>query len=167
MSIKGHVGSQVASWTEMTVLLLFFSCSFMSDSLQPSGLQPTRFPCPSLSPGVCSNSCPLSQGCHPTISFSISPFSFCSQYFPASRAFPVNQFSASGGPRIGASALASVLAMNILGWFHLGLTSLFSLQFQGLSKVFSSTTIWKHQFLGTQPSLWSKSHINTWLLEKP
>ena len=104
-SINGHVGSQVASWTEMTLLLLF-SCSFMSDSLQPSGLQPTRFPCPSLSTRVCSNSSPLSQWCHPTISSSVIPFSSCLQSFPASGSFPMSNQS------IGASASASVLPMN-------------------------------------------------------
>ena len=111
MSIKGHVGSQVASWTEMTVLLLFFSCSFMSDSLQPSGLQPTRFPCPSLSTRVCSNSSPLSQWCHPTISSSVIPFSSCLQSFPASGSFPMSWLFASGNQSTGASASASVLPM--------------------------------------------------------
>ena len=95
------------------------------------------------------------------------PFSSCPQYFPASGYFPMNQLFTSGGQSIGASASASVLPMNIQGWFSLGLTGLVSLQSQGLSRVFSSTTIQKHQFFGVQPSLWSNSHICTWLLEKP
>ena len=118
---------------------------------------------PSGSPGVCSNSCPLSQWCHPTISSSVVPFSSCPQSFPASGSFPVSQTFASGGQSIGASA--SVLPMNSQGWFPLGLTGLISLLSKGLSRVFFSTTIRKHQFFGTQPSLSSKSFC-TWLLEK-
>ena len=142
-----------------------FSCSITSDSLGPHGLQHARLPCLSLSPKVCSNSCPLSQQCHPTISSSVIPFS-CPQSFPASGSFPMSQFFASGGQRIGASALASVFPMSIQGRFPLGLTGLISLLSKGLSGVFSSTTIWKHQFFRTQPSLRSNSHIQTWLLEK-
>ena len=112
-----------------------------------------RLPCPSLSPGACSNSCPLSQWCHPTISSSAIPFSSCLQSFPASGSFPVSQFFISGGQSIGALPSASVLPMTIQDWFLLGLTGLISLQSKGLSRVFSSTTIWKHQFFGTQPSL--------------
>ena len=97
---------------------------------------------------------------------SVMPFSSCPQSFPAAGSFPMSQIFASGGQSIGASALASVLSMNIQGWFPLGLTSLISLQSRGLSRVFSSTTVQKHQFLGSQPSLWSNSHICTWLLEK-
>ena len=108
-----------------------------------------------LLPWVCSNSCPLSQLCHPTISSSVIPFSSSPQFFPA-----------SGGQRIGASASASVLPMNIQGWFPLGVTGLSSLQSKGLSRVFNST-VQKHQFFDTQPSLWSNCHIHTWLLEKP
>ena len=96
----------------------------VSDSLQPHGLQHARPPCSSLSPGVCSNSCPLSQWCYPTISFSVIPFSFCPQSFPASRSFPISQLFASGGQNIGASASASVLPMNIQGWFSLGLRTI-------------------------------------------
>ena len=128
----------------------------MSDSLWPHGVKHTRLPCSSLSPEVCSNSCPLSWWCHPTISTSIAPFSSCPQSFPASGFFPWNQFFASGGQSIAASA--PVLPMNIQDWFPLGLTSLISLLSQGLLRVFSSTTIWKHQFFGAQPSLWSSSH---------
>ena len=118
----------------------------MSNSLQPHGLQHTRLPCPSLSPGVCSNSCPLSQWCHPTISSSVVPFSFCLQSFPAAESFSMSRFSASGGQNIRASALASVLPMNIQGWFPLGLTGLISLQSEELSRVFSNTTVQKHFF---------------------
>ena len=101
-----------------------------------------------------------------TISSSVTLFSFCLQSIPASGSFPVRQLFASGGQSIGASGSASVLPMNIQGWFPLGLTVLITLQYKGLSRVFSSTTVWKHQFFGTQPSLWSNPHIQTWLLEK-
>ena len=121
---------------------------------------------PSLSPGVCSTSWSLSWS-HPTISSPVFPFSSCPQSFPGSGFFPVSQFFASGGQSIGASASASVLPMNIQGWFPLGLTGLISLQSKGLSRVFSSTTVQKQDFFGAQPSLWFNSHIHTWLLEKP
>ena len=117
----------------------------MSDPLWPHGLQHARLPCPSPSPGVGSNSCPLSQWCRPTISSSASPFSSCPQSFPASGSFPMSQLFTSGGQSIGASALASVLPINIQVWFPLGLTYLILLS-KGLSRVFSSTTAWKHQF---------------------
>ena len=123
------------------------SRSVMSDSLWPRGLQHAQLPCPSSTPRVCSNSCPLSQWCHPTISSSVIPFS-CLQLFPASGSFPVSQLFASGGHNTGASALAPVLPVNIQGWFPLGLTGLISLQSKGLSIVFSSTTVWRHQFIG-------------------
>ena len=153
-------------WVVFSVLLLF-SRSVMSNSLRPHGLQHSRLPCPSLSPGVCSNSCPLSQWCHPTISSFVTPFFSCPQSFPASGSFPVNRLFTSAGHSIGASASAPVLPMNIQGWFPLGLTALISLLSKGLSRVFSSTTVQKHQFFGDQPSLWANSHICTWLLEKP
>ena len=124
----------------------------MSNSLQPHWLQHTRRLCPSLSPRLYSDSCPLSQWCHLTISSSASPFSSCSQSFPASGFFPMSGLFTSGGQRIGDSA--SVLPMNIQGWFPLGLTGLKSLLSKGLSRVFFSTTIWKHRFFSTQPSLW-------------
>ena len=139
----------------------------MSDSSWPCGLQHARLPCPSLSPGVCPSSGPLNQWCHPTISSSVIPFSSCLQSFPASESFPMSQLFVSGGQSIGALASVSVLPMNIQDWFILGLTGLISLLFKRLSTIFSSTTIWKHQFFGTQPSLWFNSHICTWLLEKP
>jgi len=146
-------------------MLLLFSCWVVSDSFWPYGLQHARLPCPSLSSRVCSNSCPLSQWCHPTISSSVIPFS-CLQSFPASGSFPVSQLFTSGGQRIGASASASVLPVNIQGWFPLGLTGLISLQSKRLWRVFSSTRVQKHQFFFIKPSLWSNSHIYTWLLEK-
>ena len=131
----------------------------MSNSLQPHGLQHTRLPYPSLSLGVCSNSCPLSWWCRPITSTYVTCFSFCLISFPASRSFPVSRLFASGGHSIGASASASVLPVNIQGRFPLGLTGLVSLLSKGLSRVFSSTTIQKHQFSCAQPSLCSTSHM--------
>ena len=123
-----------------------------------------RLPFPSLSPGVSSNPCPLTQWCHPTVTSCVAPISSCPEYFSASRSFPIRQLFPSGGQSIGASA--SVLPMNIQDWLPLGLTGLISLLSKGLSGVFSST-IWRHEFFGVRPSLWSNSHIYTWLLEKP
>ena len=114
-----------------------------------------------------SNSCPLSRWHHPSISSSVVPFSSSLQSFPASGSFPVRRFFASGGQSIRASASFSVLPMNIQDWFPLGLTDLISLQSKGLPRVFSNTTVQKHQFFSTQPSFWFNSHIHTWLLEKP
>ena len=142
----------------------------MSDSLWPHGLQHARLPCPSLCPGVCPGLTHvhwLSQWCHPTISPSVSPFSSCPQSFPASGSFPVSWRFSSGGQSIGASALGSVLPMNIQGWLPLGLACLISLQSKSLSRVFSSTAVWKYQFFGVQPSSWSNCHIHAWHLEKP
>ena len=119
-------------------------------------------PCPSQTPGAYSDSCPLHWWCHPTISSSVTPFSSCPQSFPASGSFPMSQFFASAGQNIGISASASVLPMNIEDWFPLGLTGWISLQSKGLSRVFSSTTIQKYQFFGTQPSLWSNFLIRYW-----
>ena len=130
-----------------------FSCSVGSDSLQPLGIKQARTPCLSPTPRVYSNSCPLSQWCHPTISSSVVPFSYRLQSFWASGSFPVSQFFTSGGQSIVASASASVLPMNFQGWFPLGWTGWISLQFKGLSRVFSNTTIQKHQLFGTQFSL--------------
>ena len=121
----------------------------MSDSLWPRELQLARLPCPSLSPGYCSYSCPLSQWCHPTLSSSVIPFSWL-QSFPASGSFPVSQLFASGGQRIGASASASVSPMNIQEWFPLVWTGLISLLSKGLSRDFSNSTVQKHQFFGAQ-----------------
>ena len=144
-----------------------FSRSVVSNSLQPHGLQHSRPPCPSPTPGAYSNSCPLSRWYHPTISSSVIPFSSHLQSFTGSGSFQMSQFFASGGQSIRASASGSVLPMNIQDWFPLGLTGLISLLSKGLSRVFSSTTIQKHHFFGTQPSLWSNSHIWIWLLERP
>ena len=123
-----------------------FSCSVMSASLWPHGLQHARPPCPSPIPGAYSNSCPLSQWCHPNISSSVVCFYSCLQSFPASGSVPVSQFFTLGGQDIGASVSASVFPMNIQNWFPLGLTGLISLQSKGLSRVFCNTTVQKHQF---------------------
>ena len=122
----------MASWVRL-------SRSFVSDSLRPHGPQHARPPCPSPTPRACSNSCPWSQWCHPTISSSVIPFSSCLQSFPASGSFPVSQFFASGGQSTGASASTSVLPMNIQDWFPLGFTGLISLQSKRLSRIFSNT----------------------------
>ena len=129
-----------------------FSHSAMSDSLQPHGMQHTRPPWCTPTPAIYSNSCPLSLWCHPTISSSVVPFSFCLQSFPESGSFLMSQFFASGGQSIGISALSSVLPMNIQDWFPLGWTGWISLQFKGLSRVFTNTTVQKSQFFGTQLS---------------
>ena len=154
-------------WATNMWQILLFSHFIMFDSLRPHELQHAGPPCPSPTPGVYPNSYPLSLWCHPTISSSVIPFSSCPQSFPTSGSFQASQLFTSGGQSIGVSASASVLPMNIQGWFPLGLTSLISLWSKGLSGVFSSTTVWKHQFFITQPSLWFDSHIHTWLLEKP
>ena len=150
------------------IISQFFCCSVNKSclTLQPHGLQHTRLPCPPLSPRVCSSSCPLCWCFYLTISSSAAPFSFCPQSFPASGSFPMSYLFVSGGQTIRTSASASALPMSIQGWFPLGLTGLISLLSKGLSGVFSSTTVQKHQFFGAQTSLWSGSHICTWLLEK-
>ena len=144
-----------------------FSRPVMSDSLRPHELQHARPPCPSPTPGVHANSCPSSQWCHPAISSSVIPFSSCPQSLPASGSFPLSQLFTWGGQSIGVSALASVLPMNTQDWSLLGWTGWTSLQSKGLSRVFSNTTVQKHQFFGAQLSSQSNSHIRTWLLEKP
>ena len=128
-------------------------------------LQHARIPSPAPSPTACSNLGSLSWWCHPTISCSVIHFSSCLQYFPASVSFQMSQLFTSGGQSIAASV--SVLPMNIQVWFPLGFTGLISLQSKGLSRVFSKTKVQKHQFFSAQSSLWSRSHIYTWLLEKP
>ena len=125
-------------------VLLLFSCSFVSNSLQPYGLQHARLPCHSLSPRVYSDSCPLSRWCHQTISFSVTSFSSCPQSFPVPRSFPMSQLFTSCSQSIGASASASVFLMNVQGWFLLGLIGLISLLSKDLSRVFFSTAIQKH-----------------------
>ena len=148
--------------------LFQFSLSVVSNSLQRHGLQQTKLPCPSLSPGVCSNSCPLSWWCHTIISSSISHFSSCPQSFPASRSFLKNWLFPLCGQSIGASASASILPMNIQGSFLLDwlVWSCLIPLIRGLSKVFSCTTIQNHQFFDAQTSLWSNFYICTWLLGK-
>ena len=142
-----------------------FSCSVVSDSLRPHELH-TRPPCPSPTPRVYSNPCPSSRWCHPTISSSVIPFSSCPQSLPTSGSFPMSQLFAWGGQGTGVSASASVLPLNTQDWSPLGWTSWISLQSKGLSRVFSNTTVQKHQFFGTQLSSQSNSHIHTWPLEK-
>ena len=127
-----------------------FSRSVVSNSLQPHGLQHARPPCPSPTPRVHPNSCPLSQWCHPTISSSVIPFSACPQSFPASGSFQMGQLFVSGSRSIGVSASASVLPMNTQDWFPLGWTGWISFQSRGLSRVFSNTTVQKHQFFSAQ-----------------
>ena len=153
-------------WSNSLKIFTQFSCSVVSDSLRPLGLQHARLPCPSPTPGAYSNSCPLSLWRHPTISSSVIPFSSHHQSFPASGSFQKNQFFALGGQSIGISTSASVLPMNIQDWFPLGWTGWISLLSEGLSRVFSNTTVQKHQFFGAQLSLYSSSCIHTWLLEK-
>ena len=160
---SGYVKSGYAN------LFLGIACSSVAKScltLQLHGLEHARLLCPPLSPRVFSVSWPLSQWCYLTIVSSTIAFFFCLQSFPASGSFPMSWFFATHGQNIGASALAIVLPMNIQGWFPLGLTGLISLLSKGLSRVFSSTTIWKHQFFGIQPTLRSNSHIHRWLTGK-
>ena len=149
-----HVAS-----TTVVVQLLSHVWLFATNEMQHA-----RLPWPSLSPRVCSHSCPLNQWCYLTISSSATLFYFCLQSSPASGSFPISWFFTSGGRSIG--ALPSVLPVSIQDWIPLGLTGLISLLSKGFSRVFSSPTVWKHQFFDAQPSLWSNSHIHTWLLEK-
>ena len=144
-----------------------FTSSVMSNSLRPHELQHSRPPCPSPTPRVYSNSCPLSWWCHPAILCSVVPFSSHPQSLPESGSFPMSQLFSWGGQSIGVSAAASVLPMNTQVWFPLGWTGWISLQSKRLSRVFSNTTVQKHHFLGAQLSSQSNSHIHTWPLEKP
>jgi len=144
-----------------------FSRSVMSDSLRPHESQHARPPCPSPTPGIHSDSRPSSQWCHPAISPSVVPFSSCPQSLPASESFPMSQLFAWGGQSTRVSALASFLPKKSQGWSPLEWTDWISLQSKGLSRVFSNTTVQKHQFFGTQPSSQSNSHIHTWPQEKP
>ena len=158
---KGNWCTQLLNWMPSLPIYLSsrwlgsiqFSRSVLSDSLWPYGLQHTRLPCPSPTPRVYSNLCPLSCWCHPIISSSVVPFSPYLQSFPASGSFQMSQFFASGGQSIGVSASASVCPMNIQDWFPLGWTGWISLQFKGLSRVFSNTTAQKDQCFGAQFSL--------------
>ena len=151
-------------------LFLFLKTSSSVTPFCPTLCDPLDYSMPGFHPlpppRVCSNSCPLSWWCHPIISFSLVPFS-CLQSFPAAGSSPISQLFASGGHSTGVWASASVLPMNTQDWSSLGWIGWISLQFKGLSRVFSNTTVQKHQFFGTQLSLQSNSHIHTWLLEKP
>ena len=142
-----------------------FSSSVVSDSLLPHRLQHVRFLCPSPTPWAYSNSQPSSWWLHPTISSPVIPFSSYLQSFPTPGYLPMSKYFKSGGHSIGVTASASVLTMNIQDWFPLGLTGWNSLQSKGLSRVFSNTTVQKYQFFSAQLSLWSNSHMHTWLLE--
>ena len=158
---------KICNYFQHTPLSIGCSVDKSCPPLQPHEMQHARLPCPSLSPRVCSNSCPLSQWHHPTISSSaIIPFSSYLQSFPASGSFLMSQLFALDGQSSGASDSESVLPINIQCWFPLGLTGLIYLS-KGHSRVFSNITVQKHQFCGTQLSLYSNSHIHTWLLEKP
>ena len=146
----------------------------MSDSFQPHGLHHTRFPRPPPSPGICPNSCPLNQWCYLTVSSWAAPHPcllLLSSVFPSIRVFSNESALLIWWPEYWSFSFSThwwnlFIPMNTQGWFSLGLAGLISLQPKGLSRVFSSTTVSKHQFFGTQPSLWSNSHIHTWLLEK-
>ena len=143
------------------------SHSVVPDSLWSHESQHARPLCPSPTPGVHPNSCASSQWCHPAISSSVIPFSSCPQFLPASGSFPMSQLFAWGGQSIGVSASALVLPMNTQDWSPSEWTGWISLQSKGLSRVFSNTTVQKHQFFSAQPSSQSNSHIHTWSLEKP
>ena len=165
------MGCSTPGFPVLHCLLEFAQVQFTSVAqscltLQLHGLQLARLPCPSSIPRDCSNSCPLSQWCHPTISSSVIPFSFSLQSFPALRSFQVSQLFVSGGQSIGVSASTLVLPMNTQDWSPLEWTGWISLQSKRLSRVFPNTTVQKHQFFGPQLSLWSNSHMHIWLLEK-
>ena len=153
IKIKAFMYTPKTSLVLGTISLVQFSCSVVSDSLGPHGLQHARPPCPSPTPGIYSNSRPLSQWCHTTISSSVIPFSSCLQSFPTSGSFQMSQLFASGGHSIGVWASASVLPMNIQDWFPLGWTGCIFLYSKGLSRVFSNTPVQKHQFFRTRLSL--------------
>ena len=140
-------------FSSSSLSVIQFTHSVVSDLLWPHEPQHSRPPCPSPTPRVYQNSCPLSRWCHPSISSSVIPFSSCLQFFPASGSFQMSPFFTSGGQSIGVSAAASLLPMNIQGWFPLGWTGWISLLSKGLSRVFSNTTVQKHQFFSTQLSL--------------
>ena len=149
---KGH-GFIPGQRTKISYATVQFSCPVISESLRTQGMQHARPPCPSITPGDYSNSCPSSQWCHPTISSSVIPFSSHLQSFPASGSFQMSYFFPSGGRSIGVSASASVLPMNIQDWFPLGWTDWISLQSKGLSRVFSNTTVQWHPSFSAQLSL--------------
>ena len=174
-----RISSWLRDWTwvshivgrDITITVQFssvqFSRSVVSDSLRPHESQHARPPCPSPTPGVHSNSRLSSRWFHPAISSTVVPFSSCPQSLPASESFPMSQLFAWGGESLGVSALATFLPKKSQGWSSSEWTGWISLQSKGLPRVFSNTTVQKHQFFGTQPSSQSNSHIHTWLLEKP
>ena len=157
----------ISTWNTGTEGAVQFSCSVVSDSLWPHESQHVRPPCPSPTPGVHSDSCPSSQWCHPAISSSVIPFSSCPQSLLASESFPMSKLFAWGGQITGVSALASLLPKNTQDRSPKEWTGWISLQSKGLSRVFSNTTVQKHQFFGAQPSSQSNSHIHIWPQEKP
>ena len=165
--LNSFLGPSSIQINYFSLISVQFSHSVVSDYLQPHELQHTRPPCPSPTPGVYSNPCPLSQWCHPFISSSVTSFSSCPQSLPESGSFPMSQIFIWGGQSIGVSTSVSVLPMNTEDWSPSGWTDWISLQSKGLSRVFSNTTVQKHQFFGTQLSSQSNSHIHTWPLEKP
>ena len=165
ISIAGEIGVMRGQTTCLSSVQL--SRSVVSDSLQPRESQHTRPPCPSPTPGVHSDSHPSSPWCHPAISSSLIPFCSCLQSLPASESFLMSQLFAWGGQSTGVSASASFLPKKSQGWSPSEWTGWISLQSKGLSRVFSNTTVQKHQFFGAQPSSQSNSHIHTWPLEKP
>ena len=167
LSCKLALGHSASLFTFLKPVSVQFSRSVVSDSLWPHESQHTRSPCPSPTPKVYPNSCPLSWWCHPAISSSVIPFSSCPQSFPASVSSQMSQLFASDGQSIRVSASESVLPMNIQDWSPLVWTGWISLQSKGLSGVFCNTTVQKHQFFDAQLSLQSNSHIHTWPLENP
>ena len=164
---EGKGGANWESSIDTYIRSVQFSHSVVSDSLWPHESQHARPPCPSPTPGVHSDSRPSSWWCHPAITSSVIPFSSCPQSLPASESFPMSQLFAWGSQSIGVSAFESVLPMNTQDWSPLEWTGWISLQSKGLSGVFSNTTVQKHKFFCAQLSVWSNSHIHTWLLEKP
>ena len=164
---RGPEGTNRRLYSSVSQSVSQFSRSIVSDSLRPHESQHARLPYPSPTPGVHSDSHPSSQWCHPAISSSVVPFSSCPQSLPASESFPTSQLFTWGGQSTGVSALASFLPKNTQGSSPLGWTGWISLQSKGLSRVFSNTTVQKHQFFGTQLSSQSNSRIHTWPVEKP
>ena len=169
VTICSNFGAQENNIITVSIVFLsqFSSVTQSCVTLWPHESQHTRPPCSSPTPRVHPKPCPLSQWCHPTISSSVVPFFSCLQSFPASESFQMSQLFTSGSQSTGVSASASVLPANTQDWSPLGWTGWISLLSKGLSRVFSSTTVRKHQFFGTQPSSQSNSHIHTWPLEKP
>ena len=164
MSVDRHICNLCINFV-LVFTCCYCSVAVVSDSLWPHELQHTRLPCPSLSPWVCSNSCPLSRRCHPTISSSVTRFSSC-LILPSIRVFPSESVLHIRWPKYWSFIVNTSPSSEYSGLISLGLTVLIFL-FKGLSRVFSNTTVWKHQFFGAQPSLWCNSHIHAWLLEKP